>query len=98
MEEAVEAEPAPPVEVAAPATRTAGKHARRRAATGDPTALSGVDVDAMLAQLAAESDSGLGPLAGRLQSKGSKAIVISGGIAAVCLVLFLVMAVLGALL
>jgi hypothetical protein len=77
-----------------------GKHARR--APGEQArgveGLEGVDVDAMLAQLAAESDSGLGPLAGRLQTKESKAVVIGGGIVVVALVLFVLMAVLGALL
>jgi hypothetical protein len=82
---------------ASASSRPAGRHSRRRA-TEPPASLDGVDVDAMLAVLAAESDSGLGPLASRLESKGSKAIVIAGGIGAVCLVLFVVMAVLGALL
>jgi hypothetical protein len=82
-----------PVDVP-PAT---GKHARR-AGPAPEDGLEGVDVDAMLAQLAIESDSGLGPLAGRLQTKESKAIVIVGGIAVVCVVLFVLMAVLGALL
>jgi len=98
----LEAEPALapdqlPVDAPVDIPPSAGKHARRRADEA-PGSLDGVDVQAMLAQLAAESDSGLGPLAGRMQTKESKAFVIVGGIAVVCLVLFVLMALLGALL
>ena len=96
---ALEPEPAGDLSADAPVDLPAatGKHARR-SGTAPDDGLEGVDVDAMLAQLAIESDSGLGPLAGRLQTKESKAIVIVGGIAVVCVVLFVLMAVLGALL
>jgi hypothetical protein len=60
--------------------------------------LVGVDVEAMFAQLAIESASGLGPLTGRLQSKGSKVVLITAGVSLVCAVLVVVMAVLGVLL
>jgi hypothetical protein len=76
-----------------------GKHARRLPSVEEePVSLDDVDVDAMLAQLAIESDSGLGPLAGRLQSKGSKALAVTAGVTIVGVLLFVVMAILGALL
>lgn len=93
-----------------PAPRPGGRHARLAEDAADADAgpvdgtpagedaLAGVDVDAMLASLKAQSASGLSPIVGRLDSKGSKALVIGGGIAVVAVVLFVVMAVAGALL
>jgi len=99
---AVAADGVPAVDL--PGGAPSGRHGRRRkppatgAAEESGMQLDGVDVDAMLAQLALETGSGLAPIAGRLESKGSKAIVITGGVVVVGLALFLLMTVLGALL
>jgi hypothetical protein len=108
-----EPEPARDAEVAAgsvPATPVAapprGKHARRTPTAGSVTSAggrdaelaAGVDVDLMLAQLAAETTPPLGDFMGRFDTKASRALVIAGGVAAVGLVLLLAMTIVGSLL
>jgi hypothetical protein len=60
--------------------------------------LDGIEVDAMLAQLAAETTPPLGSFVGRFDSKGARAAVIGGGVVAVGLVLLLAMTIVGSLL
>jgi hypothetical protein len=112
-EPAPEPEPQPAPEPAAAAAlpeadvqRPRGRHARRSPEPAQPSAepgvqadlLAAVDVDAMFARLAAQSSSGLEPLAGRLDSPRSKVAAIVAGVAAVGVLLFVLMTVLGALL
>lgn len=92
------ADASPPDLPPTPPRPSRGRHARRAPDEPVGDTLGDVDVDAMLAQLAAESDSGLGALSGRLASPGAKAVVIGGGIALVCLVLVLLMVIVGSLL
>lgn len=72
-------------------------------AAGDGAAADGAgralpDVDTMLAQLATESRSSLDSMSGHVGTGGRKIAIISGGVVAVGMVLFLVMSVVGALL
>jgi hypothetical protein len=96
----------PAAPVAAVAAPPRGKHARRTPTAGSVTSAggheaepaAGVDVDVMLAQLAAETTPPLGDFMGRFDTKASRALVIAGGVAAVGLVLLLAMTILGSLL
>lgn len=107
---------APTAPAASPGTTTQvtagsrGKHARR--ATPDSASYGGVgrelpahvDVDLMLAQLAAETSAPLGPLGplgsvmDRFDTKGSAVLVICGGVLAVGALILVVMTIMGSLL
>lgn len=100
---------APPGEVVAAGAeaweetaRPGGKHARRAPASDQKAATSADDVEILarqlLAELAAtEQKDPLGPLAGLVDSTPKKvALMVGGAVAAMC-VLFILMAVLGAL-
>jgi hypothetical protein len=85
-----------------PPVRPRGKHARRETSYGDGPTTAPDDVEVlaqqMLAELAAtERKDPLGPLAGLVDSTPKKVgLMVGGAVAAMCL-LFIVMAVLGAL-
>lgn len=109
QETVVEATAAEPVEVVG----GRGKHARqstsyddpaagaREAQAADPRELpeeAALGVEAMFAVLAAQSTPPLGPLARYLDSTGSRTAVMVGGLAAVTVLGFALMALLGSLL
>lgn len=106
QQEAADADATLETSVGAAAEGARGKHARRPTAgeTGTATAApdgslpAGVDLDLMIAQLAAETSAPLGSFMDRFDSKGSRALVLCGGVAAVVVLLLLVMTVLGSLL
>ena len=87
----------------APAPRRArGKHARRDPAYEEPSS-NPDEVEAlanqMLAELAAaESKNLLGPIAGTVDTTGKRAVLMVGGAVVAMLLIFILMAVLGALL
>jgi hypothetical protein len=91
-----------PVGLQGPAPR--GKHARRAssyevlipelAASEEPA----LGVDAMLAQLAADSGKPFPGLAGRFDSKAARVGIIAGGIVGVSVVMILLMVLVGSLL
>jgi len=89
-------------QAAVPAGGGRGKHARSATSYDDAAPLDAAELallevraDEMLARLAAESGNRLGPLAGRLESNGARAVAAAFGAVLLLVVGLLVMTVLG---
>ena len=85
---------------AAPQPVSRGRHARREPVPDEAQAegLERLDVDAMLAQLAAQSPQPMGGLLSRLDSTGARVGLMIGGVVAFTVGIFLLLALVGSLL